>query len=381
LFVNEIDKVSHCMSNKNITVTSPLLPNLDEFHELLKDIWDRKWITNNGHYHQMLEQALAEYLKVPYISLFTNGTLPLLTALQALRISGEVITTPYSFVATTHALWWNGIKPVFVDIEWETGCMDPNKIEAAITPKTTAIMPVHVYGKPCNVKAIQEIADKYGLKVIYDAAHAFGVEQDGVSLMNYGDMSTLSFHATKVYNTIEGGAMVMHDEKTKQRIDYLKNFGFAGETEVVGPGINSKMDEMRAAYGLLNLKQVDDAIEARHQVAIRYREALKDVDGIEYWNDLPGVKHNYSYFPIFVHQKTYGMTRDELYFKLKEQGILARRYFYPLISDFSTYRALPSATKENLPVANEMAREVICLPMHHALSEDEVDRIIKLIAR
>ena len=367
------------MSSKNITVTSPLLPNLDEFHELLKDIWDRKWITNNGHYHRLLEQALAEYLKVPYVSLFTNGTLPLLTALQALRISGEVITTPYSFVATTHALWWNGIKPVFVDIEWETGCMDPNKIEAAITPKTTAIMPVHVYGKPCNVKAIQEIADKYGLKVIYDAAHAFGVEQDGVSLMNYGDMSTLSFHATKVYNTIEGGAMVMHDEKTKQRIDYLKNFGFAGETEVVGPGINSKMDEMRAAYGLLNLKQVDDAIEARHQVAIRYREALKDVDGIEYWNDLPGVKHNYSYFPIFVHQKTYGMTRDELYFKLKEQGILARRYFYPLISDFSTYRGLPSATKENLPVANEMAREVICLPMHHALSEEDINRVIELI--
>ena len=369
------------MSSKNITVTSPLLPNLDEFHELLKDIWDRKWITNNGHYHQMLEQALAEYLKVPYVSLFTNGTLPLLTALQALRISGEVITTPYSFVATTHALWWNGIKPVFVDIEWATGCMDPNKIEAAITPKTTAIMPVHVYGKPCNVKAIQEIADKYGLKVIYDAAHAFGVEQDGVSLMNYGDMSTLSFHATKVYNTIEGGAMVMHDEKMKQRIDYLKNFGFAGETEVVGPGINSKMDEMRAAYGLLNLKQADDAIEARHQVAVRYREALKDVDGIEYWNDLPGVKHNYSYFPIFVHQKTYGMSRDELYFKLKEQGILARRYFYPLISDFSTYRGLPSATKENLPVATEMAREVICLPMHHSLSEEDVDIILSIIIK
>ena len=369
------------MSNKNITVTSPLLPNFDEFHELLKDIWDRKWITNNGHSHQMLEQALAEYLKVPYISLFTNGTLPLLTALQALRISGEVITTPYSFVATTHALWWNGIKPVFVDIEWETGCMDPNKIEAAITPKTTAIMPVHVYGKPCKVKAIQEIADKYGLKVIYDAAHAFGVEQDGVSLMNYGDLSTLSFHATKVYNTIEGGAMVMHDEKTKQRIDYLKNFGFAGETEVVGPGINSKMDEMRAAYGLLNLKQVDAAIEARHQVAIKYREALKDVDGVEYWNDLPGVKHNYSYFPIFVHQKTYRMSRDELYFKLKEQGILARRYFYPLISDFSTYRGLPSATKENLPVATEMAREVICLPMHHSLSEEDVDIILSIIIK
>lgn len=369
------------MSNKNITVTSPLLPNLDEFHELLKEIWESKWITNNGSFHKQLEKALAEYLKVPFVSLFTNGTLPLLTALQALHISGEVITTPYSFVATTHALWWNGIKPVFVDIEWATGCMDPHKIEAAITPKTTAIMPVHVYGKPCNVKAIQEIADKYGLKVIYDAAHAFGVEQDGVSLMNYGDLSTLSFHATKVYNTIEGGAMVMHDEKTKQRIDYLKNFGFAGETEVVGPGINSKMDEMRAAYGLLNLKQVDAAIEARHQVAIKYREALKDVDGIEYWNDLPGVKHNYSYFPIFVHQKTYGMSRDELYFKLKEQGILARRYFYPLISDFSTYRGLPSATKENLPVATEMAREVICLPMHHSLSEEDVDIILSIIIK
>ena len=369
------------MSNKNITVTSPLLPNLDEFHELLKEIWESKWITNNGSFHKQLEKALAEYLKVPFVSLFTNGTLPLLTALQALHISGEVITTPYSFVATTHALWWNGIKPVFVDIEWATGCMDPHKIEAAITPKTTAIMPVHVYGKPCNVKAIQEIADKYGLKVIYDAAHAFGVEQDGVSLMNYGDLSTLSFHATKVYNTIEGGAMVMHDEKTKQRIDYLKNFGFAGETEVVGPGINSKMDEMRAAYGLLNLKQVDVAIEARHQVAIKYREALKDVDGIEYWNDLPGVKHNYSYFPIFVHQKTYGMSRDELYFKLKEQGILARRYFYPLISDFSTYRGLPSATKENLPVATEMAREVICLPMHHSLSKDNVERILNCIIK
>ena len=369
------------MSNKNITVTSPLLPNLDEFHELLKEIWESKWITNNGSFHKQLEKALAEYLKVPFVSLFTNGTLPLLTALQALHISGEVITTPYSFVATTHALWWNGIKPVFVDIEWATGCMDPHKIEAAITPKTTAIMPVHVYGKPCNVKAIQEIADKYGLKVIYDAAHAFGVEQDGVSLMNYGYLSTLSFHATKVYNTIEGGAMVMHDEKTKQRIDYLKNFGFAGETEVVGPGINSKMDEMRAAYGLLNLKQVDAAIEARHQVAIKYREALKDVDGIEYWNDLPGVKHNYSYFPIFVHQKTYGMSRDELYFKLKEQGILARRYFYPLISDFSTYRGLPSATKENLPVATEMAREVICLPMHHSLSKDNVERILNCIIK
>ena len=367
------------MNNSIITVTSPLLPNLEEFHEMLQDIWKSKWITNNGSFHQQLEKALAEYLKVPYVSLFTNGTLPLITALQALRITGEVITTPYSFVATTHALWWNGIKPVFVDIDWTTGCLDPNKIEAAITPKTTAIMPVHVYGKPCDTKAIQDIADKYGLKVIYDAAHAFGVEVNGKSVLNAGDMSTLSFHATKVYNTIEGGAMIMHDEKTRKRIDYLKNFGFAGETEVVAPGINSKMDEMRSAYGLLNLKQVDDAIEARHQVALKYREALRDVEGIEFWDDSPGVKHNYSYFPIFVDAKKYGMSRDELYFKMKEHRVLGRRYFYPLISSFSTYRSLPSATKDNLPVATKMANEVICLPMHHALSEEDVNRVLNCI--
>lgn len=367
------------MDKDIITVTSPLLPNLEEFHELLKEIWDSKWITNNGSFHQQLERALAEYLKVPYVSLFTNGTLPLITALQALRITGEVITTPYSFVATTHALWWNGIKPVFVDIDPTSGCLDPNKIEAAITPKTTAIMPVHVYGKPCDVDAIQKIADKYGLKVIYDAAHAFGVEVNGNSILNAGDMATLSFHATKVFNTIEGGAMVMHDEKTKQRIDYLKNFGFAGETEVVAPGINSKMDEMRSAYGLLNLRQVDAAIEARHQVAVKYREALRDVEGIAFWDDMPGVRHNYSYFPIFVDAKKYGMTRDELYFKMKEQGIWGRRYFYPLISEFSTYRGLESATPENLPVATKMANEVICLPMHHDLKSDDIERIINVI--
>ena len=362
-----------------ITVTSPLLPDLDEFHQLLQEIWDSKWITNNGSFHKRLEQALCEYLKVPYISLFTNGTLPLITALQALRISGEVITTPYSFVATTHSIWWNGIRPVFVDIDPATGGIDPDRIEAAITPKTTAIMPVHVYGKPCRTAEIQAIADKYGLRVIYDAAHAFGVEVDGRSILNEGDMSTLSFHATKVYNTIEGGALVMHDAQTKQRIDYLKNFGFAGETEVVAPGINSKMDEMRSAYGLLNLRQVDQAIEARHQVAIRYREALRDVEGITFWDDMPGVRHNYSYFPIFVDAEKYGMTRDQLYFKLRDQGILGRRYFYPLISTFSTYRGLPSARRENLPMATKMAEEVICLPMHHQLSEEDIDRITALI--
>ena len=369
------------MDNKIITVTSPLLPDLDEFNALLKEIWASKWITNNGSFHKQLEKELAAYLNVPYISLFTNGTLPLITALQALRITGEVITTPYSFVATTHSLWWNGIKPVFVDIDPATGNMDPEKIEAAITPKTTAIMPVHVYGKPCNTKRIKEIADTYGLKVIYDAAHAFGVEVNGESILNAGDMSTLSFHAIKVYNTVEGGALVMHDAETKKRIDYLKNFGFANEVTVVGPGINSKMDEIRAAYGLLNLRQVDAAIEARHKVAIKYREALRGVEGITFFDDMPGVKHNYSYFPIFVDADKYGMTRDELYFKMKEQNVLSRRYFYPLISEFSTYRGLESAKPDNLSNANKMADTVICLPMHHMLGDDEIKRVLNSIIR
>lgn len=369
------------MGNKQIIVTSPLLPSIDDFNDLLKEIWSSKWITNNGTFHQQLEKALCEYLKVPFISLFTNGTLPLITALQALRITGEVITTPYSFVATTHSLWWNGIKPVFVDIDPATGNIDPDKIETAITPKTTAIMPVHVYGKPCDTKRIQAIADKYGLKVIYDAAHAFGVEVNGESILKAGDMSTLSFHATKVYNTIEGGALVMHDEKTKRRIDYLKNFGFANEVEVVAPGINSKMDEIRSAYGLLNLKQVDASIEARHQVAIQYREALRPVEGLTFMDDMPGVKHNYSYFPIFVNAEKYGMTRDELYFKMKKKDVLGRRYFYPLISEFSTYRGLPSATKDNLPNAHKMADSVICLPMHHELTKEDIEKILETIIK
>jgi dTDP-4-amino-4,6-dideoxygalactose transaminase len=364
---------------KTITVTSPLLPSLEEFMPYLQDIWDRKWLTNNGYYHKQLEAALAEYLKVPYVNLFTNGTLPLLTALQALRVTGEVITTPFSFVATTHSLWWNGIKPVFVDIDPVTCNIDPDKIEAAITPHTTAIMPVHVYGNPCDIVRIQEIADKYGLKVIYDAAHAFGVEINGKSVLEAGDMSTLSFHATKVYNTVEGGALICHDEKTKQRIDYLKNFGFAGETEVVGFGINGKMDEVRSAFGLLNLKQVDQAIEARRKIALQYREGLKDVPGIRLMGDIPNVRHNYAYFPIFIDAEKYGMTRDQLYFKMKENGVLGRRYFYPLISSFSTYRGLDSAKPENLPIATRIADSVICLPMYYGLTEEDVKRIIMQI--
>lgn len=366
-------------SKKNIPVTSPLLPDLKEFEKYLEDIWDRKWLTNNGYYHQKLENALAEYLGVKYISLFTNGTLPLITALQALRITGEVITTPYSFVATTHSLWWNGIKPVFVDIEEETGNIDPEKIEAAITPRTTAIMPVHVYGTPCNTKRIKEIADKYGLKVIYDAAHAFGVRVKDKSILEDGDISTLSFHATKVYNTIEGGALVCHDEAMKKRIDYLKNFGFADEVTVVAPGINSKMDEIRSAYGLLNLRQVDTAIEKRKRIVELYRQNLKSIKGIRFLKDIDGVRHNYSYFPIFVDENAYGVSRDELYAKLKENNIFGRRYFYPLISEFSSYKGLESSNKENLPIAHKLATSVICLPLYADLSEIDIEKILTVV--
>lgn len=367
--------------NKTITVTSPLLPDLKEFEKMLEDIWQRKWLTNNGHYHQELEKALSQYFGVSYLSLFTNGTLPLITALQAMKITGEVITTPYSFVATTHSIWWNNLKPVFVDVEEETGNIDPEKIEAAITPQTTAIMPVHVYGTPCNTKRIQEIADIYGLKVIYDAAHAFGVTVNGKSILEEGDMSTLSFHATKVYNTVEGGALVCHDEATKKRIDYLKNFGFADETTVVAPGINSKMDEIRASYGLLNLQQVDEAIAKRKHVAELYREALKNVPGLRALKDIEGVKHNYSYFPIFITEKEFGMSRDALYGKLKENNILGRRYFYPLISNFPVYRGLESASPENLPVATKLADQVLCLPMYADLTEDDIGKVLDVIIK
>lgn len=365
--------------NKKLTVTSPLLSPLEEFIPYLEDIWKRKWLTNNGYYHQELERALTEYLKVPYLSLFTNGTLPIMVALQALRITDEVITTPYSFVATTHSLWWNGIRPVFVDVNPKTGNIDPEKIEAAITPKTTAIMPVHVYGNPCDTDRIKEIADTYGLKVIYDAAHAFSVEVNGKSILETGDLTTLSFHATKTYNTFEGGALVCHDAETKKRIDYLKNFGFAGETTVIAPGINGKMDEVRAAFGLLQLKYVDEAISKRRQVAMIYRKELKDVTGISFMEDMKDVKHNYSYFPIFIDETAYGMTRDELYFKLQEKNIFGRRYFYPLISEFPTYKGLPSAKKSNLPNAHKLANSVICLPMYHELQAEDINRVIEII--
>ena len=363
-----------------ITVTSPLLPPLEEFIPYLEDIWRRKWITNNGFYHQQLEKALSEYLGVPYISLFTNGTIPLLTAFQALGIKDcEVITTPYSFVATSNAAIWNDVEPIFVDIDERTGNIDPNRIEDAISPRTKAILPVHVYGNPCDTKAIQGIADKHGLKVIYDAAHAFGVKKEGKTILTEGDVSTLSFHATKTYNTVEGGALICKDEKTKAYIDSLKNFGYTSEIYITETGINGKMDEIRSAYGLLNLQNIDGAIEKRKHVAKFYRNALKDIGGIRMFDEESSVKYNYSYFPIFIDNRNFWTTRDDLFINLRANGILSRRYFYPLISNFKPYHHIPSASRENLPVANKMADSVLCLPIHHLLNDEQLKRIVSFV--
>jgi dTDP-4-amino-4,6-dideoxygalactose transaminase len=363
---------------KTVYVTQPLLPPLEEFVPYLEQIWANKWLTNEGPFHQQLESALCDYLGVKHLALFANGTLALITALQALRITGEVITTPYSFVATGHSLLWNGIKPVFVDIDPVTLNIDPDKIEAAITPQTTAIMPVHCYGHPCDVERIQQIADNYNLKVIYDAAHAFAVQRHDGSVLNHGDLSVLSFHATKVFNTFEGGAIICHDAKTKQRIDHLKNFGFVDETTVVAPGINGKMSEINSAFGLLQLKGIDAALQQRKVIDARYRAELASIDGIVCLLDKGERISNYSYFPILV-QPEYPMSRDALYQKLHDNGIHARRYFYPLISDFPMYRGMPSAAPENLPVAMRVAEQVICLPIYPGLSDQQVDFILGLL--
>lgn len=363
---------------KSIYVTQPYLPPLEEFIPYLQQIWDNKVLTNNGPFHKQLEQALCDYLGVEHLALFANGTIALVTALQALRITGEVITTPYSFVATAHSLLWNNIKPVFVDIDPNTCNLDPDRIEEAITPKTTAIMPVHCYGNPCAVEHIQQVADIYGLKIIYDAAHAFGVQYKGESLMRHGDLSVLSFHATKVFNTFEGGAIVCPDAKTKQRIDYLKNFGFANEVTVVAPGINGKMSEFNAALGLLQLKHVDDALARRKQIESRYQEALADVRGISLLPMPADTKGNASYFPILVDEE-YPLSRDALYQKMKGAGIHGRRYFYPLISDMPMYRGLGSASKENLRNSKSIADRVICLPIYPNLTDEQVERVVMKI--
>lgn len=368
-------------NNKPIYVTQPSLPPLEEYKEYLRQIWDSKILTNNGPFHKQFEKELADYLGVKYLSLFANGTLALVTALQALRITGEVITTPFSFVATTHSLWWNNIKPVFVDIEPDYFTLDPEKIEAAITPQTTAILPVHVYGNPCKIDEIQKIADTYGLKVIYDTAHAFGVRIKGNSILNFGDLSILSFHATKVFNTIEGGAIICHDEKTKKQIDHLKNFGFAGETTVIAPGINAKMNELQAAYGLLQLKYIREYISKRKTVAELYRKELTGVKGIRVLYDIEGLDHSYTYFPLLVDERLYGESRDALYERLKKNNIYGRRYFYPLISQFPTYRGLPTARPDNLLIANSIAEQVICLPIYPGLDFENISKIVGIIRR
>lgn len=365
--------------NKPIYVTQPYLPPLEEFIPYLEKIWASKILTNAGPFHQQLEKELCEYLGVEHVSLFANGTLALVTALQAMRITGEVITTPYSFVATSHSLLWNGIKPVFVDIDPNTLNLDPEKIEAAITPQTTAIMPVHCYGHPCDIEAIQKIADNYNLKIIYDAAHAFGVQDENGSLLRHGDLSVLSFHATKVFNTFEGGAIICSDAKTKARIDHLKNFGHVGEVTVVAPGINGKMSEFNAALGLLQLKHIDRVLSQRRTIDAAYRERLKGVKGIRCLNDAGERIANYAYFPVLV-EADYPISRDDLYLRLKDVGIHPRRYFYPLISDFPMYRGLPSAHRENLPVATAAAVKVLCLPIYPDLDISVVDEISYFIA-
>jgi len=362
-------------NQKPIYVTQPYMPPLDEFVPYLEEIWDNKWLTNVGQFHNELETTLANYLGVKHLALFANGTIALVTALQALRITGEVITTPYSFAATAHSLLWNSITPVFVDIDPKTCNLDPDRIEEAITPHTTAIMPVHCYGNPCAVEKIQEIADRYGLKVIYDAAHAFKVDYKGESLLKHGDLSVLSFHATKVYTTFEGGAIVCPDAKTKQHIDYLKNFGFADEVTIVAPGINGKMNEVQAAFGLLQLKHIDTALERRREVDATYRRELSGIEGIKLLNFNSEATINGSYFPIFV-DESYLLSRDELYDKFRSMGILVRRYFYPLLSSFPMYRGLKSASSKNLPIAHNLANVVLCLPIHPDLTTEDQDAIL-----
>jgi dTDP-4-amino-4,6-dideoxygalactose transaminase len=368
------------MSNdrKPVYVTQPFLPPLDEFMPYLQEIWDSKFITNGGQFHQRLEAALAEHLGVKHLALFTNGTLGLVTALQALRIKGEVITTPYSFAATAHSILWNGLTPVFADIDPVTCNLDPDAIEAAITPQTTAIMPVHCYGTPCDVERIQRIADTYGLAVIYDAAHAFGVQYKGESLLGHGDLSVLSFHATKVFTTIEGGAIVCADAKTKQRIDYLKNFGIADEVTVMAAGINGKMNEVQAAFGLMQLQHIDQLIARRAEIAALYHQRLADVPGVRLMDTLAQTRPNHSYYPVFI-DAPFPASRDEVYRRLREQGVFARRYFYPLISDMPMYRGLPSAARTHLPNAVKIAQQVLCLPIYPNLTDEEAHRVVDTI--
>ena len=364
---------------KKIFITKPFLPPLEEYYPYLKKIWKSKHLTNNGPFHQQFEKELAQYLGVKFVSLFNNATTGLLVSLRALELTGEVITTPYSFVATAHSIKWNGLEPVFVDIDTITCNLNPDLIEGAITEKTSAILPVHVYGIPCEAEKIQKIADKHNLKVIYDAAHAFGVKRNGKSILNEGDLSILSFHATKVFNTFEGGAIISHTPEMKKKIDDLKNFGFQDQITVEGVGINGKMNEVQSAMGLLQLKYIDSVIEKRNQITELYQKKLKNIKGISFLDEPEDINQNYAYFPIFINQDEYGISRDILYKKLKQNNIFGRRYFYPLICQFDEYAQLPSANKNNLPNAEKRSNEVICLPIYPDLSLQDVETILDII--
>jgi len=362
-----------------IYVTRPLLPSIKDYKKRIEDIWESQWITNNGQQHQELENKLQDYLKVDNLSLINNGTIALQIALKSLDLKGEVITTPFTFAATPHSISWNCLKPVFCDIDPETLNIDPDKIEDLITDKTSAILAVHVFGTPCDVDKIQKIADKYGLKVIYDGAHAFGTEINGTAIGNFGDITMYSFHATKLFNTIEGGALACNDKKLKEKIDLFKNFGIKNENEVVTIGTNGKMNEFQAAMGLEVLKEVDDERKKREEIKQVYYNKLKDIEGINFIHDINNVKNSYQYLVIRINKDKFGFSRDELYEKLKEYNVYTRKYFYPLCSNYDCYNGFNSATKENLPVANKVVNETLSLPFYGDLGKEKTIKICNFI--
>lgn len=365
--------------DEQIYVTRPALPDRKAVYRKIDEIWDSQWLTNIGRQHRLFESTVQEYLEVPNVSLFCNGTMALQLACQALRLSGEVITTPFTFAATPHVLYWNRIAPVFCDIDPHTFNLNPECIESLITPSTTAILPVHVFGYPCNIQAIQKIADRYGLRIIYDAAHSFGVEVNGEKIGNFGDISMFSFHATKIFHTFEGGALTFKDESLRERLEFAKNFGFKGEENIVVPGINAKMSEFQAAIGLLMLELVDQEIEKRKQLTMVYRERLKNIPGIKFKNNMLNVKHNYYNFVITIDKNEFGFSRDDLYENFKQYNIFTRKYFYPLCSQFQCYRQYPSSSPQNLPVAERITQEILSLPLFGTLKEEDIHRICDIV--
>ncbi len=376
--INQEGDPSAFFDGDPINVTQPFLPPLQDFLPYLQEIWDSRILTNGGPFHKRLELALRDVLKVKHLALFCNGTTALLTALKALNVTGEVITTPYTFVATSHALSWSGIEPIFVDIDPVTLNIDPRRVEDAITPRTSAILPVHCYGMPCDVEEIARIAGRHGLRVIYDAAHAFGVEDPKGSILRHGDMSVLSLHSTKVFNTLEGGAIICRDKEVSRKIKRMRNFGIVDEMTVSEFGINGKLNEISAAFGLIQLNYHSAGLARRQAIDTDYRTALRTISGIRCLWQSEHQKYNYGYFPILV-EEDYPLSRDDLYFELRKRGINSRRYFYPLVSNLPMYVNLPSAAKDNLPIANRIANQILCLPIYSAMTEEQQERVVKVI--